>query len=120
MAKLNKLHKRKLRMTFGISYLEGHVYRASNEEMTMECDIPRRWSNKDIFDFANAHIGRRGQTTETNKDIFDFANAHIGRRGQTTETKKDFKVTSLNSVTVIFPDDFDREIKLLEPCKEKS
>lgn len=99
MAKLNKLHKRKLRMTFGISYLEGHVYRASNEEMTMECDIPRRWSNKDIFDFANAHIGRRGQTTET---------------------KKDFKVTSLNSVTVIFPDDFDREIKLLEPCKEKS
>ena len=99
MAKLNKLHKRKLRMTFGISYLEGYVYRASNEEMTMECDIPRRWSNKDIFDFANAHIGRRGQTTET---------------------KKDFKVTSLNSVTVIFPDDFDREIKLLEPCKEKS
>lgn len=99
MAKLNKLHKRKLRMTFGISYLEGHVYRASKEEMTMECDIPRRWSNKDIFDFANAHIGRHGQTTET---------------------KKDFKVTSLNSVTVIFPDDFDREIKLLEPCKEKS
>ncbi|MBR4756999.1 MAG: hypothetical protein IK076_08665 [Bacteroidales bacterium] len=99
MAKLNKLHKRKLRMTFGISYLEGHVYRASNEEMTMECDIPRRWSNKDIFDFANAHIGRRGQTTET---------------------KKDFKVTSLNSITVVFPDDFDREIKLLEPCKEKS
>ena len=99
MAKLNKLHKRKLRMTFGISYLEGHVYRASNEEMTMECDIPRRWSNKDIFDFANAHIGRRGQTTET---------------------KKDFKVTSLNSVTVIFPDDSNREIKLLEPCKEKS
>jgi hypothetical protein len=46
------------------------------------------------------------------KRIMDFAFSHINRRGRTENTGKDFKVETLTSVVVVFPDDSNREISL--------
>lgn len=94
MTPKNKLHKRHLVLTFQIVFLkqQGRCIdtEAKKEEMTMECDIPRRWAHKDIFEFAFSHINRKGRT----------------------EAGKDFKVETLTSVTIVFPDDEGREFKL--------
>lgn len=94
MPKSNKLHKRHLVIRYGITYNttdKSMPLGKPDEVMTMEVDIPRRWANKDIFGFADSHIGRRGRT----------------------DSGKDFRVQKLLSVDIQFPDDENREIKLL-------
>ena len=95
MAKLNKLHKRHLVLKFEIVFMKNQGRcidtETPREEMTLECDIPRRWDMKRIMDFAFSHINRRGRTENTGKE---------------------FKVETLTSVVVVFPDDSNREISL--------
>ena len=94
MPKSNKLHKRHLLIRYEITYLErGAADRVAgpDELMNMELDIPRRWANKDIFEFAKRQIGRKGKT----------------------DKGKGFKVHAIHSISVFFPEDDNRELKLL-------
>lgn len=95
MPKSNKLHRRHLAIRYGITYNTTDKSMPTgkpDEIMNMELDIPRRWVNKDIFCFADAHIGRRGKT----------------------DSGKEFRVQNVQSISIIFPDDSNREIKLYD------
>lgn len=98
MAKLNKLHKRHLFIRYDIIFTGTKpgsvtvVKETPDETMNMELDIPRRWTNKDIAEFAGSHIGRKGRT----------------------DSGKEFKVQAVRSVSIFFPDDNNRELKLYD------